>query len=681
MFIQKDDRLIFRFDAEQVWVEPWGPNALRVRATKTAAMPTDEDWALSEPVPKPSSSPKIEITDDLATITNGDIQARITRRGKLSVYKGGGKTLVLEEYMRNRRDVTDPNASALDIEAREFKPLIGADNYHLTMRFQSLGNGGDDDDDEGQTLDDEKIYGMGQYQQPYLDLKGQDVELAHRNSQASVPFAVSSRGYGFLWNNPAVGRAVFGKNITTFEAYSTRVLDYWVTVGDTPAQIVEAYADVTGKVPMMPEYGLGFWQCKLRYKNQEELLQVAREHKRRSIPLDLIVVDFFHWSEQGNWSFDANYWPDPDAMVKELKEMGVELMVSIWPTVERKSVNYQEMLEKGYLVRTERGIRYAMDFQGDTIHIDSTNPDARKFWWDTVKKNYYSKGIKVFWLDEAEPEYSVYDFDNYRYHRGPNVAVGNIYPREYARTFYEGQTAEGQTNVVNLLRCAWAGSQKYGALVWSGDIASSWGSFRNQLAAGLNMGMSGLPWWTTDIGGFHGGNPDDEAFRELWLRWLQWGAFCPVMRNHGDREPQQTPQSERGGGKCGSGASNEVWSYGKEAEDIAVKYIKIRESMREYNRGLMKEAHEKGTPIMRTLFYEFPRDKRSWSCETQYMFGSKYLVCPVLKAGRRKMKVYLPALEGGGKWTEFEGKASFEGGQDVEVECPLDKMPVFVRDA
>ncbi|KXJ86527.1 glycosyl hydrolase-like protein [Microdochium bolleyi] len=666
MFTQKDNRLIFRFDAEQLWIEPWGPNALRVRATKTASMPTDQDWALSEHVPETQA--KIEITDDLATIANGEIQARLTRRGKLCLYKDGGKTLILEEYMRNRRDVTDPNASALEIEAREFKPISSADNYHLTMRFQT-------DEEE------EKIFGMGQYQQPYLNLKGQDIELAHRNSQASVPFAVSSRGYGFLWNNPSVGRAVFGKNITTFEAYSTRVLDYWVTVGDTPAEIVQAYAGVSGKVPMMPEYGLGFWQCKLRYKNQEELLGVAREHKRRGIPLDLIVVDFFHWSEQGNWSFDTAYWPDPDAMVAELKAMGVELMISIWPTVEHKSVNYPEMLEKGYLVRTERGIRYAMDFQGDTIHIDPTNPDARKFWWETVKKNYYSKGIKVFWLDEAEPEYSVYDFDNYRYHLGPNTSIGNIYPREYARTFYEGQTGEGQQNVVNLLRCAWAGSQKYGALVWSGDIASSWGSFRNQLSAGLNMGMAGLPWWTTDIGGFHGGNPDDEAFRELFVRWFQWATFCPVMRNHGDREPQQKPQSEKGGGKCGSGADNEVWSYGEEVEGICVRYIKIRESMREYNRGLMREAHEKGSPVMRTLFYEFPADKRCWNVSTQYMFGSKYLVCPVLKAGRRKMRVYLPVLEGGAKWSEFEGKRSFEGGQDVEVECPLGTIPVFVREA
>jgi alpha-D-xyloside xylohydrolase len=174
----------------------------------------------------------------------------------------------------------------------------GGNHYHLTARFESVSP-------------KEKIFGMGQYQQPYLDLKGHDIELAHRNSQASVPYAVSSLGYGLLWNNPSIGRAFLGKNIMSFQAMSTTALDYWIVAGDTPAEIVEAYANVTGKVPMMPEYGLGFWQCKLRYQTQDELLEVAREHKRRNLPIDVIVVDFFHWPKQGDWRFDPVYWPDP----------------------------------------------------------------------------------------------------------------------------------------------------------------------------------------------------------------------------------------------------------------------------------------------------------------------------------------------------------------------------------
>jgi alpha-D-xyloside xylohydrolase len=617
-----------------------------------------ENWALQEVA---NEEVQIETDEKNAFIQNGKIKATVNKYGKIMIYNQKGE-LLLEEYNRNRRDILDSKCSAIEVEAREFKPIPGGD-YHLTWRLESLQN-------------DEKIYGMGQYQQPYLDLKGMDIELAHRNSQASVPFALSSRGYGLLWNNPGVGRAVFGKNIMSFEAYSTQVLDCWIVAGDSPAEIEEAYAEVTGKVPMMPEYGMGFWQCKLRYQTQQELLEVAREYKKRGVPLDVIVIDFFHWPKQGEWKFDPVYWPDPAAMVEELKSMGIELMVSIWPTVDKTCENYEEMLEKGYLIRTDRGFRVGLDFQGATIHYDATNPGARKYLWDKVKKNYYDLGIKVFWLDEAEPEYTVYDFDNYRYFAGSNLQVGNLYPKMYAQTFYEGMEKEGQENIINLLRCAWAGSQKYGALVWSGDIASSFESFRNQLAAGLNMGIAGIPWWTTDIGGFHGGNPDDESFRELFVRWFQWGAFCPVMRLHGDRAPQQPQLGTSGGASCLSGASNEIWSYGEKVYDICKKYINIREGMRDYTRKLMKEAHEKGTPVMRTLFYEFPGDERCWEITDEYMYGDHYLVAPVLYAGLQERAVYLPK---GCNWKEIDSGLIYSGGETIQIKLSLESIPVFEK--
>ncbi|ETS81578.1 putative family 31 glucosidase ORF2 [Pestalotiopsis fici W106-1] len=653
-------RLCFKYDAEKVWIEPWGDNAFRVRATKVASMPT-EDWALNK---KPAEKADIAIHDTHACAVNGKISATITKGGKLSFHNSDGK-LLLEEYTRNRRDIVDPKCSAIEVEAREFRPIPGGD-YHLTYRLESLDLS-------------EKIFGMGQYQQPYLNLKGHDLELAHRNSQASVPFAVSSLGYGLLWNNPAIGRAVLGSNIMSFEAYSTKSLDYWVVAGDTPAEILESYARVTGTVPMMPEYGLGFWQCKLRYQTQEELLEVAREYRRRQLPIDLIVIDFFHWPKQGEWKFDETYWPDPDAMIKELKDLRIELMVSIWPTVDKKSENFEEMREQGHLIRVDRGVRTGLDFEGETIHFDATNPSARQYVWNKCKENYFSKGIKTFWLDEAEPEYTAYDFDNYRYHLGSNLSIGNVYPRDYARAFFEGQEKEGQENIVNLLRCAWAGSQKYGALVWSGDIASSWSSFRNQLAAGLNMGLAGIPWWTTDIGGFHGGDPTDKNFRELFVRWFQWGTFCPVMRLHGDREPRQPQQGTTGGATCCSGADNEVWSYGPEVYEICKTYMGIREEIRDYTRGLMRQAHEHGTPVMRTLFYEFPHDAKCWEISEQYMYGNKYLCCPVLEAGQTRLAIYLPALQEDQKWVSFSNNTSYEGGQTIQFDCPLDTMPVFLK--
>ena len=657
MFTRVDNKLVFHYDAEELWIEPWGKNALRIRASKNESI-SSEKWALLK---VEREEVYIELKEDNASIQNGKIKAVVTKFGKIMIYNQKGE-LLLEEYNRNCRDILDRKCSAIEVEAREFKPIIGGD-YHLTWRLESL-------------YQDEKIYGMGQYQQPYLDLKGMDLELAHRNSQASVPFALSSKGYGLLWNNPGVGRAVLGKNIMSFEAYSTRQLDCWIVAGDSPAEIEETYAMVTGTVPMMPEYGLGFWQCKLRYQTEEELLEVAREYKRRGIPLDVIVIDFFHWPKQGEWKFDPVYWPNPKAMVEELKALGIELMVSIWPTVDKTCENYEEMLEKGYLIRTERGFRVGLDFQGATIHFDTTNPKAREYVWEKVKKNYYDLGIKLFWLDEAEPEFTVYDFDNYRYYAGSNLQIGNLYPKMYAQTFYEGMQREGQENIVNLLRCAWAGSQKYGALVWSGDIASSFESLRNQLAAGLNMGIAGIPWWTTDIGGFHGGDPEDEGFRELFVRWFQWAAFCPVMRLHGDREPRQPQYGTSGGATCCSGAANEIWSFGEKVYEICVKYINLRERLRDYTRKLMMEAHEKGTPVMRTLFYEFSEDERCWDITDEYMYGDRYLVAPILYSGMKERSIYLPL---GHQWKDIESNEIYPGGETIRIKLSLETIPVFEK--
>lgn len=659
-FSKEGNRLVYQFDCEEMWIEPWGDHSLRIRSCKMAQMPM-EDWAL---LPRVGDQADISIDTDHGTaeIVNGNITAKFTASGKMSIYNQHGK-LLIEEYVRHRSEEKGSISSSLRLDARQFRPILGGD-YEITMRFESLD-------------DQEKLFGMGQYQQSNLDLKGTDLELAHRNSQASVPFVLSSLGYGFLWNNPAVGRVVFGKNMTTWQAVSTKILDYWVTAGDTPAQIEESYANVTGKAPMMPDYAMGFWQCKLRYQTQDELLEIAREYKRRNLPISVIVIDYFHWPLQGDWRFDPTYWPDPDAMIKELQEMGIELMISIWPTVDYRSENFQEMKQKGYLIRTDRGYRVGLDCQGNTIHYDATNPAARDYVWQKAKQNYYDKGVRIFWLDEAEPEYTFYDFDNYRYHLGPNVQIGNLYPMMYAQTFYDGMQAEGQENIVNLLRCAWAGSQRYGALVWSGDINSDFKTLRDQYAAGLQMGIAGIPWWTTDIGGFHGGWNDDPGFQELLVRWFEYGTFCPVMRLHGNRKPQEPQLGTTGGATCLSGAPNEVWTYGEENEKIFTNYLWMREALRPYVTELMQEAHEKGSPVMRPLFYEFPADKQAWEDNQSYLFGANVLVAPVMYEGMRQREVYLPQ---GANWVDVWTKQMYVGGQTITVDAPLQQIPLFVKE-
>lgn len=358
MVKQMGNKVYRRFDKELLCIESWGKNSFRVRATQRHEFVPEDISAL---IPQEECEIKVHEKEGCIEIENGKLRCEITPTGKLRFFHQNGR-LLLEEFERIRSDYRKEYNSALEIVPRTFEPIQNADDFKLTVRFEPV--------------DGEKLYGMGQYQQSYLDVKGCTLELAQRNSQASVPFALSSNGYGFLWNNPAIGTVTFGKNVTEWKANSTKQMDYWITAGDTPAEIEEAYADVTGKVPMMPDYGTGFWQCKLRYMTQDEILEVAREYKRRGLPLSVIVVDYFHWPNQGDWKFDKDFWPDPKAMVEELKEMGIELMVSIWPTVEETSENYVEMEELGLLTRSEYGKRLGQLNVASVI--DVTNPETQK---------------------------------------------------------------------------------------------------------------------------------------------------------------------------------------------------------------------------------------------------------------------------------------------------------------
>lgn len=656
---QENNALVIKRQTELLRIEPWGPDSVRVRATQYAGF-TGNDWALSE---EPSISNDVEALikeDHSASLRNGRLTVQVTPNGVLSFYRDG--KAFLKEYFRYYDGSVTKESHCLKIVARDYKPIIGGD-YALTVRFQSN--------------DGEKLYGMGQYQQPYLDLKGCVLELAQRNSQVTIPFAVSSLGYGFLWNSPAVGKVSFGKNYTEWHANATKEMDYWITVGENPKEIVENYTAVSGRAPMIPDGLLGLWQCKLRYRTQDEVLSVARKYKELGIHPDVIVIDFFHWTRQGDWHFDPEYWPDPKAMCDELHSMGTKVVVSVWPSVDKKSENFEEMWERGLLIRTEHGSTQTYDFQGDCLEIDCTNPEARQFVWDKCKANYYDYGIDMFWLDNSEPDFAVYDYDNYRYFMGCALEVSNIYPLLYTRAFYDGIAAEGRSaENLNLVRSGWAGSQKYNTLIWSGDVPSTFESLRDQLSAGLNIGLAGIPWWTTDIGGFMTDDVNDPAFRELLLRWYEFAVFSPVLRMHGDRGPHDIPplsDKEFGGGHLYTGHENELWSYGEEAFDIMKRQLDLRLSLKPYIESIYKEASENGSPLMRTMFYEFPEDAKCWEIDDQYMFGPEYLVAPILHAGETQRSVYLPA----GKWEEIGSHTVYDGSQTVQCSAPIDRIPVF----
>jgi alpha-D-xyloside xylohydrolase len=671
---------------QRVRVEPWGEDGLRVRATPGPAIRDDLPGALlPTPLPKrgygvpmrAASSACMEVEGDRATIRNGRLVAAVEvvhgpsescRQAEIRFLDATiGAELLAEES-------PDPNPekgirSTYMPPAREFQPLsrkgdteyLGDGLYRLTARFRAYPG--------------EHLYGLGQHQHGRLEQKGLTVELRQRNMEVSIPFLLSSRGYGLLWNNPALGRVELGDDGTRWLAEATPQMDYWVTAG-APADILRHYADVTGHVPRLPEWAAGLWQSKLRYHTQEELLAVAREYQRRGLPLAVIVSDALHWTLMGEWQFDPAEWPDPAAMVRELEAMGVRAMVSVWPTVNPLSAHCAHLHEQGWLALTGAAdgeaarIRFIDKRPAgwlDLHLLDATHPGARRFLWQRLREGYYRHGIRIFWLDADEPEMDPLHAEDLHLHLGDGRAVANLYPLCHAQGVYEGLASEGETDIITLNRSAWAGSQRYGAAVWSGDIESTWEALRAQVPAGLNIALSGIPWWTTDIGGFRGGDPSAPEFRELLIRWFEYGVFCPLLRLHGFRSPTSG---------WDTGGPNELWSFGGETYAILREQLFLRERLRPYILAGMQVAHETGLPLMRPLFVDYPTDPTTWGVEDAYLFGADLLVAPLLAPGARARRVYLPA---GPVWRDAWTGRVYEGGQWVQAGAPLEHIPLFLR--
>ena len=646
------NRIIWEGEGEIIWIEPYGKNSLRFRASASLHIKEDLNWTL---LPPNDNEAVIQVTDKKAVITNGKIMAEVLGDGTTIYFNTGGKKL-LEEYWIDQREITVPLRAAREYTA------ISSEAFSIDLYFKANA--------------EEHFHGMGHDPNDCFDLKGAVIPLEQKNTKCTVPFVVSNLGYGFLWNNPAIGRVEFAANHTHWHADMAKQIDYIIIAGDEPDEIMRQYTEITGHAPVLPEWAAGFWQSKLRYETQEELLHVAREYKKRNIPVSVIVCDYFHWTTQGDWKFDPTRWPDPKAMVDELSKLGMKLMVSIWPTVDTRSENYLPMRNKNYLIRAERGTSLFKIFHGADTFFDSTHPGARKYVWEKVKENYYKYGIKMFWLDESEPSLTPYHYDNVRYYLGNGSEVSNIFPFYYAQTFYDGMRSLGEKEIVNLVRCAWLGSQRWSVVVWSGDIPSTFDSLRKQLKAGLNFSFSGIPWWTTDIGGFFNGDPNDPGFRELLVRWFAFGVFCPIFRLHGFRLPYVDVNRYDPNSYNHSGGPNEVWSYGEDNYRILVDFIALRMRLIPYIMKQMKKAASDGTPVMRPLLYDFPKDPAVYPIWDEYLFGPDILVAPIVEKGLRTRDVYLPL---GAQWTDpYTGK-SYKGGSTVTVDAPLDKMIVFLK--
>ena len=509
---------------------------------------------------------------------------------------------------------------------------------------------------------DDAFYGLGQRQSGLLNQRGADLLLMQDNTNITIPFLLSSRGYGLLWNTASLGR--YENHFPSKLALRAEVadaVDYYFFYGPQFDPIIAAYRKLTGPAPLLPFWAYGFWQSRLQYETQEEMLAVAAKYRELKIPLDNLVLDFYWMQRMGSHQFTSKF-PDPAAMFLELRDMHVHTMVSVWPLYTPPGANFDAMLAHNYFATGGR--TQGPSFYPGSRLFDAFNPDGRAMFWQQMKTALYDQGVEAWWLDSSEP-LDFYGELQGSMLEGAHTALGigsryaNLYPFFETKAVYDGQRATtDQHRVFILTRSGFLGQQRHAATSWSGDIAPTFDSLRRQIPAGLNYSLSGLPYWTTDIGGFQGGDPDDPAYQEIYVRWFQYGTFCPIFRTHGARK------------------ANELWSYGARAQEILTAYDKLRYRLLPYIYSVAWKTTSEGYTPMRALVMDFPADRNALDIPDEFMFGPALLVNPVTHAAAGSRSVYLPA---GATWYDFWTAAKSQGGQAITAAAPLETIPLYVR--
>ena len=529
---------------------------------------------------------------------------------------------------------------------------------------------------------DEHYYGLGQNQEGYLDRRGHVVRCAHDynapgGQSVCVPFVVTNKGYGLLWDNPSKTTVAFGFNdATNWVSDVGQRVSFFVIAGKTYDEIYEGYRLLTGDTPMLPKSAYGYIQCKQRYRSQAEIMAVAKGYRDRHLPIDDLVIDWFTYTKMGQMDMDPAMWPDPTAMNKQLHDMNFHVMISVWPRFVEGSRYYDTLKKNDWFEKLADGTpTNGLPYDLAGSDIDTTNPDAAKWYWNVVKENYVAKGFDAFWADETEPDLSP---GNSYFHVGPGTQFFNVYPLFHTGAFYDGMHKDMKERALILARDSYLGAQHNGTIFWSSDISPSWDVLKRQVPTGINFVASGSPYWSTDIGGWQDipmqhtpertplidpsdardnvGHNDD--YPELYVRWFEYGAFQPNFRTHGGRK------------------FNEVWSYGKQAEPILEKYLRLRYELMPYIYSLGHGTHETGAPFMRGLFMDFGNDPKVADIDDEYMFGPALLVAPVTEQGVRSREVYLPA---GADWYNYWTNEKVRGGQSITVSAPIDTIPLFVK--
>ena len=536
---------------------------------------------------------------------------------------------------------------------------------------------------------DEAIYGLGQQQNGKMVQRNLKLNMIQGNTDDYIPFFISVKGYGLFWDNYSPTLFEDNPESTSFKSDVGDCADYYFMYGGNADGVIACMRDLTGEVPMFPLWTFGYWQSKERYKSQDELVDVVKKYRELGVPLDGIIQDWQYWGNNYLWNamefLNADF-PNPQKMINDVHKLNAHMIISIWNSFGPQTKQYKELDKIGALMNFQTWPQSGSDkwppnrdYPSGVRVYDPFNPEARDIYWKYLNKGIFSLGMDGWWMDSSEPDHLDFkpsDLDDKTY-LGSFRKVRNAFPLMTVGGLYQHQRAvTSDKRVFILTRSAFAGQQRYGANTWSGDVTASWDALRNQISAGLNFSLSDIPYWNSDIGGFFLSRfrkkLEDAGYRELYVRWIQFGTFCPMMRSHGTDAPR------------------EIYQFGKKGDkvyDAIDKFINLRYRLLPYIYSASWDITANQSSMMRALMMDFANDKQALDINDEYMFGKSLLVCPVTQAMYSKetqedfstlksRELYLPKGTG---WYDFWTGEKFSGGQNIKKEAPLDIIPLYVK--
>lgn len=682
----QNSRVVLDRGGSTVVLEPYAPNIIRV------TLSLNKDQALGAPgfgfIAAPAPGGWVQQQSD-----EGDVYRSARMTVSIEGNHPAGKPLATQVDIGKFFNGSTPGIN-ISVRTPEGKMLLRMLHWRMSVPNYKDGNASVLNDkrpsdppfyEVGATFaspDDEHYYGLGQNQEGFLDHRGHRVECWHNYEATAapsvcVPFMVTNYGYGIIWDNSSktVVEPGFNERTNWTSEVGDRV-SFFVIAGNTFDEVYAGYRLLTGATPMLPKAAYGYVQCKQRYASQDEVLAVAKGYRERHLPADILVVDWFYYTRMGEMDFIPDKWPDPAAMNRQLHDLGFQTMISVWPRFTKGSRYYDFLLKKGWFEHLADGTPTdGLPYDRAGSDIDTTNPEAGRWFWETIRDNILSKGFDSLWADETEPDIPP---NGSYFSIGPGTRYFNVYPLFHTGALYEGFRRDTNSRALILSRDAYLGAQRNGSMFWSSDISPTWDTLKRQIPTGLDFTASGIAYWTQDIGGWqylpqehHPAHaplldPSDardnvggyDDYPELYTRWFEYGTFLPIFRAHGSR------------------LYNEVWSYGKQAEPILEKYLRLRYQLTPYIYSLGYKTHQTGAPGMRALFMDFPNDPKVTDLRDEYMFGPAFLVAPVTEQGATSRTVYLPA---GADWYNYWTNERLHGGQAIQVKAPIDTLPLFVR--